>query len=234
MVLGQADDRRRAEAVVQKYRTPDAALAALAETRRWWLGRLETIRGRTGSPAFDGYVDWLHYQALAERLWARRGFYQASGAYGFRDQLQDAVNLLWADPSLARRQIVLHAGQQFLEGDVAHWFHLLPDGRTGMVGRTYASDTLVWLPWAVVEYSAATGDDTVLDERPPTWRPSSRFHHCRAARRHGLRATPPGPRRRCLPALSAGSRSRLGRPDGRTRAAAHAQRRLERRARRDR
>jgi cyclic beta-1,2-glucan glucanotransferase len=122
---------------------------------------------RTGSPAFDGYVDWLHYQALAERLWARRGFYQASGAYGFRDQLQDAVNLLWADPAIARRQIVLHAAQQFLEGDVAHWFHLLPDGRTGMVGRTYASDTLVWLPWAVVEYLAATGDDTVLGERAP-------------------------------------------------------------------
>jgi cyclic beta-1,2-glucan synthetase len=122
---------------------------------------------RTTSPDFDRYVVWLHYQALAERLWARRGFYQASGAYGFRDQLQDAVNLLWADPAVARRQILLHAGQQFLEGDVAHWFHLLPDGRTGMVGRTYASDTLVWLPWAVIEYLAATGDDTVLNEPAP-------------------------------------------------------------------
>jgi cyclic beta-1,2-glucan synthetase len=163
IVLGQADDRQRAEAVVRRFQTPDAARSALAETRRWWLDRIDTLRVRTESPAFDGYVDWLHYQALAERLWARRGFYQASGAYGFRDQLQDAVNLLWADPSLARRQIVLHAGQQFVEGDVAHWFHLLADGRTGMVGRTYASDTLVWLPWAVVEYLAATGDDTVLD-----------------------------------------------------------------------
>jgi cyclic beta-1,2-glucan synthetase len=167
IVLGQADDRHRAEAVIEQYRTPDAARTALEETRRWWLGRIDTVRVRTTDPTFDGYVAWLHYQALAERLWARRGFYQASGAYGFRDQLQDAVNLLWADPALARRQIVLHAAQQFAEGDVAHWFHLLEDGRTGMVGRTYASDTLVWLPWAVVEYLNATGDDSVLDERAP-------------------------------------------------------------------
>jgi cyclic beta-1,2-glucan synthetase len=167
VVLGQANDRRRAQDVVLKLRTPEAARAALAATREWWSRRIDSVRVKTANPAFDGYADWLHYQALAERLWARRGFYQASGAYGYRDQLQDAVNLLWTDPSLCRRQIILNAAQQFLEGDVAHWFHLLADGRTGMVGRTYASDTLVWLPWAVVEYLAATGDDTILGDRAP-------------------------------------------------------------------
>jgi cyclic beta-1,2-glucan synthetase len=167
VVLGQTGDRPRAEQVVRKYRDPEPARAALDETRRWWLGRLDAVRVRTASPAFDRYTDWLKYQALAERLWARRGFYQASGAFGFRDQLQDAVNLLWADPRLARRQIVLHAAQQFIEGDVAHWFHTLEDGRTALVGRTYASDTLVWLPWAVVEYLTATGDEAILDERAP-------------------------------------------------------------------
>jgi hypothetical protein len=69
------------------------------------------MRARTGNPEFDRYLDWLKYQALAERIWARRGFYQASGAYGFRDQLQDAVNLIWVDPVLARRQILRHASQ---------------------------------------------------------------------------------------------------------------------------
>jgi cyclic beta-1,2-glucan synthetase len=102
---------------------------------------------------------------LTERIWARRGFYQASGAYGFRDQLQDAVNLIWMDPVLARRQILLHAAQQFVEGDVTHWFHLLQDGRTGFVGRTHASDNLLWLVWGVVEYLGATGDDSLLEER---------------------------------------------------------------------
>ena len=134
VVLGQADDRARAEAVIRKYRDPDAALAGLEETRRWWLSLMDTVRVQTSNPEFDRYLDWLKYQALAERIWARRGFYQASGAFGFRDQLQDSVNLIWMDPALARRQILLHASQQFLEGDVVHWFHRLQDGRTGFVG----------------------------------------------------------------------------------------------------
>ena len=166
-VLGQADTYRQAEAVVQKLRTPDAVRASLEATRSWWLRLMDTVRVKTADPTFDRYLDWLKYQALAERIWARRGFYQASGAFGFRDQLQDSVNLLWMDPGLARRQILLHAAQQFREGDVVHWFHRLQDGRTGFVGRTHASDNLLWLPWGVAEYLAATGDDGVLDEEAP-------------------------------------------------------------------
>jgi cyclic beta-1,2-glucan synthetase len=165
VVLGQADDRVRAEAVIRKYQDPDAALASLQETRLWWQSLIDTLRVRTSNREFDGYLDWLKYQALAERIRARRGFYQASGAYGFRDQLQDSVNLIWMDPILARQQIALHAAQQFIEGDVVHWFHRLQDGRTGFVGRTHASDNLLWLVWGVVEYLAATGDDSLLDER---------------------------------------------------------------------
>ena len=162
--LGQADDRARAEAVIRKYCDPDAARAALEATRQWWLEPDGHGLGpRPTSPEFDRYLDWLKYQALAERIWARRGFYQASGAFGFRDQLQDSVNLIWMDPSIARRQILLHASQQFLEGDVVHWFHRLQDGRTGFVGRTHASDNLLWLAWAVVEYVGATGDESILD-----------------------------------------------------------------------
>ena len=167
VVMGQADDRDRAVAVIRKYRDEGTAQAALEETRRWWSSLMDTVTVETTSPEFDRYLDWLKYQALAERIWARRGFYQASGAYGFRDQLQDSVNLIWMDPVLARRQILLHASQQFPEGDVVHWFHRLQDGRTGFVGRTHASDNLLWLAWAVVEYLGATGDETLLDERTP-------------------------------------------------------------------
>jgi cyclic beta-1,2-glucan synthetase len=167
VLLGQADDRREAEGVIRAYRDPDAARAGLEATRRWWRDLMDTLQVRTADPEFDRYLDWLKYQALAERIWARRGFYQASGAYGFRDQLQDAVNLMWMDPVLARRQLLLHASQQFLEGDVVHWFHLLPDGRTGFAGRTHASDNHLWLAWGVVEYVEATGDESLLWERTP-------------------------------------------------------------------
>jgi cyclic beta-1,2-glucan synthetase len=167
VVLGQADDRRAAEAVVRKFQDVADAEESLEATRRWWTNFRDTLRVESASPEFDAYVDWLKYQALAERIWSRRGFYQASGAYGFRDQLQDSVNLIWADPAIARKQILLHASQQFLEGDVVHWFHLLQDGRTGFVGRSHASDNLLWLAWAVVDYLDATGDASLLDERTP-------------------------------------------------------------------
>jgi cyclic beta-1,2-glucan synthetase len=167
VVLGQADDRKQAEAVIRRYQDPGAARAGLEDTRKWWLRLMDTVSVQTSNPEFDRYLDWLKYQVIAERLWARRGFYQASGAYGFRDQLQDAVNLTWVDPVLARRQILLHASQQFPEGDVVHWFHLLQDGRTGFAGRTHASDNLLWLAWGVVEYVQATGDESLLEERTP-------------------------------------------------------------------
>lgn len=167
VVLGQADDRRTAEAVIRKYQDVADSEDALEATRRWWLNLTATVRVASDSPEFDAYLDWLKYQALAERIWSRRGFYQASGAYGFRDQLQDSVNLIWVDPRIARRQILLHASQQFLEGDVVHWFHRLQDGRTGFVGRSHASDNLLWLAWAVADYLDATGDASLLDERTP-------------------------------------------------------------------
>ncbi len=185
VVLGQADDRVRAEVVIRRYRDVKAALAGLEETRRWWLSLMDSIRVRTSSPEFDRYLDWLKYQALAVRIWARRGFYQASGAYGFRDQLQDAVNLIWMEPLLARQQILLHASQQFVEGDVVHWFHRLQDGRTGFVGRTHASDNLLWLAWGVVEYVGATGDDSLLDERP-TYLESEQPFEPLPAGKHGI------------------------------------------------
>ncbi|OGR83510.1 MAG: hypothetical protein A2636_02480 [Elusimicrobia bacterium RIFCSPHIGHO2_01_FULL_64_10] len=164
VILGQADGHKEAARMIRKYKDVAAAAASLEGTRAWWLRLMGTLEVRTNHPEFDGYQNWLKYQALAERIWARRGFYQTSGAYGFRDQLQDSVNLIWVDPGIARRQILLHASQQFIEGDVVHWFHTLHDGRTAFANRSHASDNLLWLAWAAGDYVRATGDETILDE----------------------------------------------------------------------
>ena len=136
------------------------------------------------------------------------------------------------DPAVARRQILLHASQQFLEGDVVHWFHLPPGRRTGFVGRTHASDNLLWLPWGVVEYVAATGDDSLLDERTPYLEAEQPFEPLPAGKDgigfDPLRSTRG---RHRLPPLPEGDRPRPRPADGRPRAPADGHRRLERRAR---
>ena len=165
VILGQADDRAGADALIRRYACVEVAQSALEETRRWWNGFTGALRVETNQAAFDAYLPWLQYQTLAERLRARKGFYQSSGAFGFRDQLQDAVNLIWVDPALARKQLLLHAAQQFTEGDVAHWFFLQHDGRTGLLNRSHASDNLLWLVWGVEEYVRMTGDSALLHEK---------------------------------------------------------------------
>jgi cyclic beta-1,2-glucan synthetase len=164
VILGETDDRKQATRLIQKYKNIETARKSLDDTRKWWLAFTQTVEVKTNNPEFDQLQNWLKYQTLAERIWARRGFYQSSGAFGFRDQLQDTVNLIWADSNLARRQIILHASHQFIEGDVLHWFFTLTDGRTAFASRSHASDNLLWLVWSVVEYIKYTGDDLILDE----------------------------------------------------------------------
>jgi cyclic beta-1,2-glucan synthetase len=167
VILGQVETEKEAEALIARYAEPGYAAKQLEATRGWWNRVMGTLTVATADQAMDGYLYWLRYQALAERLWARKGFYQASGAFGFRDQLQDSVNLIWVDPALARRQILLHAAQQFIEGDTVHWFFLQQDGRTSFSSRSHACDNLLWLAWAVAEYVRKTGDETLLDETVP-------------------------------------------------------------------
>ena len=165
ITLGQTPDKKQTAALIKKYQKVEVAQVSLEATKKWWLDLMGTVKIKTNKPEFNHLQNWLKYQGIVERVWARRGFYQTSGAFGFRDQLQDTVNLMWVDPALARKQIILHSSQQFLEGDVVHWFFTALDGRTAFANRTHASDNLLWLVWGVSEYIKATNDSSILEEK---------------------------------------------------------------------
>jgi len=159
-ILGHADNSAQAENLATAWLQQDVA-QALKNVKAFWGDLLGRIQVSTPDPLFDSLINrWLLYQTLTSRLWSKAGFYQAGGAFGFRDQLQDSMAFAVVAPDRLREQILLNASRQFAEGDVQHWWHA--PGGEGV--RTHFSDDLLWLPFACAHYVGITGDAPLLDE----------------------------------------------------------------------
>ncbi|HMG96971.1 MAG TPA: protein ndvB, partial [Gemmatimonadaceae bacterium] len=164
MLLGAAESEDAVRQIIGRHRAPAAANRAVSANTEAWENRLATVKVRTPEPTFDLMVNrWALYQALSCRMWARSALYQSSGAFGFRDQLQDVMAFVYTDPQIAREHILRAASRQFVEGDVQHWWH----PQTGRGVRTRFSDDLVWLPYVIDHYVTVASNQEIFDVEAP-------------------------------------------------------------------
>jgi len=203
-LLGEAVDAAEARRLAQYYRVDAQVQKAWEANKEFWKRITDAVTIKTPNTALDMLFNrWLPYQILSCRMWARSGLYQSGGAFGFRDQLQDSLALLYALPEETRKHILRSAARQFPEGDVQHWWH--PPSGAGV--RTRFSDDFLWLPFAVEQYVRVTGDQGILDEivpflKAPLLRPgqeedfrvpeqseqsASLYDHCLRAIENGMR-----------------------------------------------
>ena len=215
-VVGDAKNEEHLISLAEKYRESSTVAITLNETHAYWENLLTRIQVDTPDAAANLMLNrWWLYQTLSCRIWGRSGFYQSSGAFGYRDQLQDVLALLNIDPSITRNQIINAAQHQFEEGDVLHWWH--PPTDRGV--RTRISDNLIWLPYVTSLYVTATGDSSIWEEKIPflkapplkpgemeryaeynsTRRSYTLFEHCQRALRKGSTSGSHG-----LPLIGAG------------------------------
>ena len=150
--------------IIKKYSSIDNVKKALKDVKDYWKKNLGVINVKSSDPLFDYMINgWYLYQTISSRIMAKTGFYQVSGAFGYRDQLQDAMNIAIVKPDYTRRQILVNAAHQFREGDVLHWWH--DKNRFGL--RSRYKDDYLWLVYATIFYIKVTGDYSILDEKIP-------------------------------------------------------------------
>ena len=161
VTLGADTNLLNLQDIAYKYTNPNNAIVELETTQKYWKGLLGNLKVNTPVESMNILLNgWLLYQTLCSRMFARSGYYQSGGAYGFRDQLQDCVGLKYISPEILKKQIIKHSEHQFIEGDVEHWWH----EETSRGIRTRFSDDLLWLPYMVAEYIRFTGDSKILEE----------------------------------------------------------------------
>lgn len=181
-IMGIQSDKNNIPSIVKKYSSPLSITKSLEEIKSYWTNLLSPLEVETPDEALNILVNkWLRYQAISGRLWGRTAYYQQSGAFGFRDQLQDSLVYLPIDASLTEKQIRLHARHQLQDGAVLHWWH--PITETGLL--TKMTDDLLWLPFIVLQYIDETADYNLLFQKEPYYdnktKQDTLLNHCLAA-----------------------------------------------------